>query len=100
MEDAPQRTASRKASSRAGASKPVGSGRAIFSWTLEPWLQLPEDLELLAETFVVDGDQRYEVLRLGRNPAGGDRERAALDVGDDISALPNLGKLPLFRRRG
>ncbi len=28
----PVRTASRKASSRAGSSKPTGSGRAIFSW--------------------------------------------------------------------
>jgi hypothetical protein len=36
MEDAPLRTASRKASRLAGASKPVGSGRAIFSSTLAP----------------------------------------------------------------
>src|ERR1043165_7393228 len=35
-EDAPQRTASRKASSWSGGSKPVGSGSATFSTTLAP----------------------------------------------------------------
>src|ERR1035437_9082895 len=38
-------------------------------------------------TLVVNGDQRHEVLRLGRNPAGGGRERAALDVGADVPRL-------------
>ena len=33
---APQRTASRNASSRSGESKPVGSGRATFSMTVAP----------------------------------------------------------------
>src|SRR5947209_7401694 len=36
VEAAPQRTASRKASSLSGGSKPVGSGRATFSMTLAP----------------------------------------------------------------
>ena len=36
VEAAPQRTASRKASSRPGSSKPVGSGSATFSITLAP----------------------------------------------------------------
>jgi len=49
----PQRTASRRHPSLAGSSKPVGSGRAIFSWTLAPGLQLPDDLKFLAETLVV-----------------------------------------------
>src|SRR5437016_870087 len=35
-DEAPHRTASRKASSRSGGSKPVGSGRATFSITLAP----------------------------------------------------------------
>ena len=35
-DEAPQRTASRKASSRSGGSNPVGSGRATFSTTFAP----------------------------------------------------------------
>ena len=77
VDAAPQRTASRKASSRSGGSKPVGSGRATFSMTVGPRLDLPDDLELFAEGVVLDREQRDEVLgRAGAAPAAGAAARS------------------------
>jgi hypothetical protein len=62
-EAAPQRTASRKASSLSGGSKPAGSGSATFSITLAPRLDLPNDLQFFAQVVVLDRGQGEQVLR-------------------------------------
>ena len=64
VEAAPQRTASRKASSRSGGSKPVGSGSETFLDDRRPRFDFPDDLQFLAEGVVLDREQGDEVLRL------------------------------------
>ena len=67
---------------------------------LGPRLDLPDDLELLAEAVVLDGEQRDEVL----GPAGDrlqrrGRQRARLDLVDHPAAGPDADELALLRQR-
>ena len=95
---APHRTASRKASSRAGGSNPVGSGELLVDAGAR--LQLPDDLKLLPEGVVLDGSEGDKVLgRLGGLQWAG-RQGTGLDLGDDVAALPHIDKLALLRESG
>ena len=83
---APQRTASRKASSRSGGSSwpAIGRGSVAAAEDLASGLDLPDDPERLAEPVVLDRGQVQEVLGLGE---GAGRELAARDVRDDPEAI-------------
>src|SRR4051812_48137823 len=99
LETAPQRTASRKASRRCGGSNPCGSGSAARSVSVGAGLQLPDDLDLLAEGIVLHRRERDEMLRrvaiAARKTA---RQGAPGDLGDHPLSAPNFDKLPLLRR--
>ncbi len=98
VEAAPQRTASRKASSRSGGSKPVGSGRGDLLDDLGARLDLPDDLKLFAEGVVLDGEQRDEMLRLSVEGLERAFVQSALgDLADDPLPLADVHELPLFR---
>lgn len=88
----PQRTASRKASRRRGGIEPgrgIGQRRAIVH--VGAGLDLPDDLELLAQAVVLDRLQAHQVLsgllcqvgeEIALHGAGG-------NVGDHVEALPD-----------
>lgn len=60
-------------------------------------LQLPDDLQLLAEGVVLDGGEGHEVLRGAGRLERTRRQRAGLDLGDDVTPLPHIDQLALLR---
>ena len=88
---APQRTASRKASSRAGSSKPHLRQASLLE-DLGAGFELPDHLQFLAQRVVVDRSQREQVLFLRSGKARTDDSR------DDPLASTHLDQLALFGR--
>ena len=96
---APQRTASRKALSWSGGSKPVGSGRATFSMIRVPGSN--------SQTTWISSPVRRPRRRPGRRGSerrrsrpGRRRERAGDDLVDDPVSGPDADELALLGGRG
>src|SRR6266545_1327304 len=101
VEAAPQRTASRKASSLSGGSKPVGFGQGDLLDDLGPPLDLPYDLQFFAQAVVLDRGKGEQVLRAAEGGLEGDRgQRAGAHVVDDPLPGADADQLALFGRAG
>jgi hypothetical protein len=59
-------------------------------------LDLPDDLQFLAQRIVFNGGEADEVLRLIRDLGA---THAAAHIGDDVAPLADYGELPLFGDR-
>ena len=98
-EDAPQRTASRNASSRSLVEAGWWRQSDLFDELLRR-AQLPNDLKLFAECIILYGGQRYEMLLAvaWRKRAVG--QCAARNFGCDETSLSDINELTLLRNCG